>query len=394
VAFVLALVAPVLGRLGLRSRLAVGLGVLVLFGSLTRWEPSVLRAEAMAALTLLAATLGRPASSLRVLALAVTGLLLVDPLLVRSVGFLLSVGACTGIALLAPPLTAALPGPRPLASALAVTLAAQAGVIPVLVPVFGPVPVAAVPANILAAPAAGPLVAWAMAVGLPAGVVGGTCAALLHVPTDLLLAWVGAVARTAASAPLGRLGALHLAALGAGLAVAGLLPRRRAPVVIATAGAVALVAALPAIAPATVEGTEVAPGARLWRRGGATVLVVDGTRSAAELLEAMHEANVRALDVLVVARPGPSAAAATLSLRRRVPTRLVLVPAGTDDTEATIPEVGTTFAVGPLVIRVEAVRPRLEVLVGGAVGDHQAARPVLVLHDPDEAKARLLQSPP
>ena len=364
VAFVLALAAPLLGRLGTRSRLAVGLAVLVLFGFLTRWEPSVVRAEAMAALTLLAATLGRPASSLRVLALAVTGLLLVDPLLVRSVGFLLSVGACTGIALLATPLTRALPGPRPLASALAVTLAAQVGVVPVLVPVFGPVPVAAVPANLLAAPAAGPLTAWAMAVGLPAGVVGGTFAALLHVPTDLLLAWVAAVARGAASAPLGRLGAVHLAALGAGLAVSRLLRRRRAWVVTAATAAVTALAALPVLAPAPLTGTEVAPGARLWRRGGATVLVVDGTRSATELLDAMHEAGARALDLLVVARSGPAAAAATLPLRHRVPARLVLVPAGTDDAEATIPEVGTTFAVGPLVLRVEAVRPHLEVHVG------------------------------
>ena len=364
VAFVLALVAPVLGRVGLRSRLALGLAVLVLFGFLTRWEPSVLRAEAMAALTLLAATLGRPASSLRLLALAVTGLLLVDPLLVRSIGFLLSVGACTGIALLATPLTRALPGPRPLASALAVTLAAQAGVVPVLVPVFGPVPVAAIPANLLAAPAAGPLTAWAMAVGLPAGLLGGSFAALVHVPTHLLLAWIAAVARAAASAPLGRLGAVHLAVLGAGVALCALGTRGRGWTVAATSATVAGAAALPALAPPSLEGKEVAPGARLWRRGGATVLVVDGTRSPAELLDAVHEANVRALDVLVVARPGPMAAAAALPLRRRVATRLVLVPAGTDDAEATVPEAGTTFAVGPLAIRVDAVRPRLEVHVG------------------------------
>ena len=49
VAFVLALVAPVLRRLRLGGRLRrVGLAVLVLFGTMTRWEPSVLRAVAMA----------------------------------------------------------------------------------------------------------------------------------------------------------------------------------------------------------------------------------------------------------------------------------------------------------------------------------------------------------
>src|SRR5206468_3695597 len=102
------------------------------FGVLTRWEPSVLRAEAMAALALVGTTLGRPVSGLRLLALAVTAVLLVDPLLVRSVGFLLSVAACTGIALLARPIARVVPGPRRLAAAVGVTVAAQLGVAPVL----------------------------------------------------------------------------------------------------------------------------------------------------------------------------------------------------------------------------------------------------------------------
>ena len=49
VAFVLALVSPLLRRLRLGWRLVAGLALLLLFGVLTRWEPSVLRAEAMAA---------------------------------------------------------------------------------------------------------------------------------------------------------------------------------------------------------------------------------------------------------------------------------------------------------------------------------------------------------
>ena len=44
VAFVLALAAPGLRRLGLRSRWLATLGLLGFFGLLTRWEPSVLRA--------------------------------------------------------------------------------------------------------------------------------------------------------------------------------------------------------------------------------------------------------------------------------------------------------------------------------------------------------------
>jgi competence protein ComEC len=109
VAFVLTLAGPLLVRCRLGWRLVLGLTLLALFGVVTRWEPSVIRAVAMASLSLVAFTLGRPVSSLRLLALAVAGLVLVDPLLVHSVGFVLSVGACAGIALLAVPIAARLP---------------------------------------------------------------------------------------------------------------------------------------------------------------------------------------------------------------------------------------------------------------------------------------------
>ncbi|HZN14478.1 MAG TPA: ComEC/Rec2 family competence protein [Acidimicrobiales bacterium] len=210
VAFVLALVAPLLHRVGLRMRLVLGVLVLLGFGLVIRWEPSVLRAEAMAAIAMTATALGRPVSSIRVLALAVTALLLVDPMLVRSVGFLLSVGACTGIALLAAPIARRLPGPRPLASAMGVTMAAQMGVAPILIPVFGPLPLATVPANLLAIPAAGPIMVWGMTAGVAAGLVPAPVARLLHVPTRLLIAWVAGVARVGARLPLGHVGLVPL----------------------------------------------------------------------------------------------------------------------------------------------------------------------------------------
>src|SRR3954451_10203188 len=139
-----------------------------------------MRALAMAAISLTAAAIGRPASSIRILALAVTAVLLVDPMLVGSVGFLLSIGASAGIVVLARPLAERLPGPRPLASAAAVTLAAQVGVAPVLIPVFGPMPLVTLPANLVAVPAAGPLVVWGLVGGVVAGVVPPRLAAIVH----------------------------------------------------------------------------------------------------------------------------------------------------------------------------------------------------------------------
>ena len=123
----------------------------------TRFEPSVLRATVMAGGSATIAARGREADGLRLLSLTVVGLLLVDPLLVHRAAFQLSVAACAGILLGSSTLADLLPGPRPLREAAAVTLAAQSAVAPLLLLLFGPVPVAALPANLLAAPDAGRL---------------------------------------------------------------------------------------------------------------------------------------------------------------------------------------------------------------------------------------------
>ena len=189
VAFVLALVRPLLRRLLLRAQLVAGLTVLLVFGTMTRWEPSVLRACAMAACSMTALYLGRPTAGVRVLALAVVALVLADPFLVHSIGFLLSCGASAGIAVLAPAITARVPGPRWLREPLGVTLAAQIGVAPVLIPVFGSVPLAALPANLVAGPIAGPLTVIGLATGVAGGLVESWwpgLATLLQAPTAFL----------------------------------------------------------------------------------------------------------------------------------------------------------------------------------------------------------------
>ena len=372
VAFVLALLGPFLGRLRLGGRLAGGVAALLLFGILTRWEPSVLRAVAMAGLTLLTAALGRPASSVRILSLAVTGLVLVDPLLVHSLGFLLSVGACAGIALFSARLSARLPGPRPVADALGVTIAAQVGVLPVLVPVFGGLPVAALPANLLGAPVAGPLMMWGMAAGLVAGWTGPGLAGLIHVPTDLMIRWVAAVARWGAAAPLGQLRLVHVAGLAVALAlgVASHRRGRRPGMVIAglVGTTVAVAPAFAVLRPSAVDGRSLVPGARLWRDGGASVLVVDDLRASPEaLLSALHMADVRRIDVLVVVRPGVAAATDVAALLRRFPPRLVVGPAGHRlGPKVVVPPVGAHTAAGSLVVHFPETSPRLTVDVRSA----------------------------
>jgi len=372
VAFVLALLGPFLNRFRLSGRLAGGVAALVLFGILTRWEPSVLRAVAMAALTLLAGTLGRPASTLRVLSLAVTGLVLVDPLLVHSLGFLLSVGACAGIALFSARLAARLPGPRPVASALGVTLAAQVGVTPILVPVFGGLPVASLPANLLGAPVAGPLMMWGMAAGLVAGWTGETMARLIHLPTGLMIRWVAGVAHWGAAAPLGQLRLAHVAALAVAVGLGVAAHRRGRTGWVRASGlvgvAVALAPAVAVLRPAPLDGRSVVPGALLWRSAGASVLVVDDLRASPEaLLSSLHQADVRRVDVLVVTRPGAAAATDVRALLNRFPPRLVLAPAGHRlPGEVVVPPPGSEVAAGGLVLTLDHDDRRLAVSVSRA----------------------------
>ena len=208
VALALAVVSPVLRRLGHRARWATTLGVIAWYTVLTRFEPSVLRASVMAALAATAVLTGRPARPWRTLSLTVVIVLMADPLLVSSVAWWLSVGATAGIALLAAPLSSRLPGPAWLRVPLSMTVGAQLGVAPVSLLVFGPVPLASLPANLLAAPAAGPVMVYGLPAGVVAGLLPDAAAAVVQLPTTLLVRYIARVASTAAAMDLPKLGLL------------------------------------------------------------------------------------------------------------------------------------------------------------------------------------------
>jgi competence protein ComEC len=224
VAFVLAAAAPLLRRMRLRGRAIGALAVIGFFATVTRFEPSVLRASAMAAVAVLAQAAGRPSSGLRLLALATTALVLVDPFLVWSIGFRLSVGASLGILAFAAPIARRCPGPRWLAEPLSVTAAAQIGVAPVAIPVFGGLPAAALPANLLVAPVVGPLMMWGLVAGTVAGALGERAAGALHVPTHLAISWVRLVAHATDALPAASIGGP--AALGGATVVLAVIAAR------------------------------------------------------------------------------------------------------------------------------------------------------------------------
>jgi competence protein ComEC len=204
----------------LRGRLVLGLSLLVVFGCATRFEPSVLRAEMMAAFAMAASFTGRPAPAARLLCGAVVALLLADPFLFHSLGFQLSVAATAAIVAFAPSLAVRLPGPRWLREPLAVSFAAQLGVTPVLLAVRGSVPLVSPLANLVAVPLAEPLTIVGFAVATVGGLVGGRLPRLVGLgffPLGAMLGWVRLVAHAGAAVPL----QLHLRGALALVALAG-----------------------------------------------------------------------------------------------------------------------------------------------------------------------------
>ncbi|MYH00392.1 MAG: hypothetical protein F4011_04445 [Acidimicrobiaceae bacterium] len=364
VAFVLALASPLVTRARPGVRLVVLLALLGVFALLTRFEPSVLRAVAMAGTAVTSAALGRPETGRRTLAWAVAGVLLADPFLVRVLAFQLSVCATCGLLWITPVLAEMLPGPRPLRLAAATTAGAQLAVMPLLVAVFGTVPLASLPANVAAGPASAPVMMWGLTGGLGAGLAGGWPAWLIHRPTAALLWWIGTVAETAAAAPPAVLGAVGAVAVGIGVVLVlasrmpertrGLAPAGAAVVAVAFAGSV-LTASSPA------SGWSETAGARVFHHEPVTVVVLDGPARPAKLLEALRLIGVRRVDLVVAARGGASDAHAVLALKDRYPDATVVAPPMHRVPHARTVRTGSVVLAGDVELEVVGEGPPLDV---------------------------------
>jgi competence protein ComEC len=296
-------------RIGASGRRWVLSVVLVSFAFLTRFQPSVLRAGTMGLVVLLAGARGLPRDARHGLAGAVLLLVLVDPLLAGSLGLLLSASAAAGVLLLAPLVRERLHRlPRRLAAVLSITIGAQVAVVPLLLTTFGEVPLASVPANVVAVPPATVAVAGSFLAALvaqisPAGAAWVFAAAglpargvLWSAHTFADVGWTASMARPST-----------VVALSAGVVWLVVAPRRpawRAAVAVTTAGAL-VVAGIPLavgqlpVQTLSVTAIDVGQGdAFLVETPGARVLVDAGEdATAARWLRANGR---RRLDLLVV----------------------------------------------------------------------------------------------
>jgi competence protein ComEC len=210
VAIVVGFVLLVARWLGTRGRWLPLLGALATAGFvvLARPQPSVLRAAVMGGVALLALATGRRRTSLAALAAAVLLLVLVDPWLARSYGFVLSTLATAALIVLAPGWTTALRDrglPTAIAAAVAVPLAAQAVCGPVVAMIAGQVSLVAVLANLLAAPAVAPATVLGV-LATVVSVVSSRLASLIADAAALPAWWIVTVAERSATAPMASIG--------------------------------------------------------------------------------------------------------------------------------------------------------------------------------------------
>jgi competence protein ComEC len=168
---------PLLALLGLtlRARLIGTLCLIAIYVPVTGAGPSIQRAGVMGAAGLVAALADRPRSRWYAVLLAAAVTLAVNPRAAGDVGWQLSFAAVIGIMLWAKRLVAAVSGEaerrsarHALAEAIAVTASATVATAPLMAAAFDQFSPAALPANVLAAPAVAP----AMWLGMLTGIVG------------------------------------------------------------------------------------------------------------------------------------------------------------------------------------------------------------------------------
>ncbi|MEV4251937.1 ComEC/Rec2 family competence protein [Spirillospora sp. NPDC049652] len=371
-----------LGRRG--APLIAGLAV-VAFVVIARPDPSVLRAAVMATIGLLALFTGRPRQGVPALAGAVLLLVLVDPELSRSYGFALSAAATAGLLVLAPAwrdrLRRRLPGP--VADAVAVAVAAELAVAPILVMMSGELGVVSIAANLLADPAVAPATLLGATGAVVAPFSPGAAGLILR-PAEYPVRWIIWIARTASTLPYatlpwasGALGAVGLLIAG-GITIAMLRSRRlRLLFAAAVAGVLAGVLCMHLLAPGwpppgwQLVACDVGQGDGLVLAAGpGRAVVVDAGPEPSAIDGCLRRLRIREVPLLVLTHPHADHIDGVPGVRHGRHVGLALVTpvgfgrearfAGNVPMRAALP--GQTWRVGDLSLTVlgpQATGPRL-----------------------------------
>lgn len=393
---VLVLAACAVLAVPIRARLLLAAALIVLYVPLTGGGPSIQRAGVMGVAGLVAALAGRRSQRWYALLLAASLTLIVNPRTAGEPGWQLSFAAVGALLAGAPPLREALARrmPAPVADAAAITIAATVGTAPLMAVHFGEVSLAALPANLLAAPAIAPVM-WLGVLAAAAAQVAEPLATPFSALSGPLLLYLQHVARITADTPLsvveiGAPPALVLVGWAMVLAtvVAGVrrwraqAARRRPParrrmqrLAIAFAGATAgLLAVASGVtgeqgrpAPATgellVSFLDIGQGDATLIQHGTTTVLVDTGPPDGPILKRLKEAGVKRLDALMLTHAEADHEGAAPAVIDRYRPRMIvdggqgwmstvqrLLPAAVASTRAKrmTPAAGQTIAVGAL----------------------------------------------
>jgi len=226
---------------------------------------------------------------------------------------------------------------------------------------FDGLPVASLPANLLAGPAAGPVMMWGLTGGLLAGVVPSSLAGLLHGPTRVALWWIDSVAAIVPGVPLGRLGGIHIVLLFA----AGAFGLRQAARAGRSAAAVLIVVVLlhPGLAllATPAHSQMIDDDSFIWRDTATTVVELGGGSRPQTVLSTLRAANVDQIDLVIVHQSSFANAALIGWMRTHHDIARVWAPQLSMGVGEIVPLDGTELLVDGVMLAVEYVEDNLRV---------------------------------
>ncbi len=191
VSLLLAVVLKITNRFSEKSQFLIGISSLIIYVGLTGLQPSVIRATLMGVGALVGLLLDRKVIPLGSLLLAVTILLLFNPLWIWDLGFQLSFLATFGLIVTVPAITKRLDWlPPTIATIIAVPLAASIWTLPLICYVFNTVATYSILVNIISTPlvtiiSLGGMISAIASLIVP--ILGSAIASFLLYPTLLLI---------------------------------------------------------------------------------------------------------------------------------------------------------------------------------------------------------------
>lgn len=283
------------------------------FCAIAAFEPSVVRAGAMALLALIAFATGASRRALDLLALAAFLACVADPFLALTTGFQLSVLATWGLVTIARRL-GSLAAQRPILLAMVATVGAQLATMPLLAIVTGRISMVSLPANLAVAPFVAPVTILGLAAaGLGSIVPPLRYLAVLARPflatmlllTRLLADLPGAILDVPGGAP----GLVFVLALAL-LAIVAARGRGRAGAIVAAAILLPLAAGLwsvasrpPPLLGLTITMIDVGQGEAILITEGEHAMLIDGGPADDVVPRFLRDRGIHRLDYLVVSHP-------------------------------------------------------------------------------------------